>query len=75
MTDEQEGARVGAEHLHQRVEGLEVDVVGGLVEHQQVGRHGEAPSSSGVPPKVRVMPVSWRSGGAWAIGCAAEETG
>src|SRR6185312_5694905 len=32
------------------------------------------PSSSGVPPKVSAMSLSWRSGGAWAIGVQQDET-
>ena len=49
MADEQHGAGIVAEHLLQQVERLEVEVVGRLVEHQQVRRAAPArgPASAG----------------------------
>ncbi|GMA73839.1 hypothetical protein GCM10025880_02560 [Methylorubrum aminovorans] len=43
MADQNQGAGIVAEHLLQQVEGLEVEVVGGLVEHEEVGGLGERP--------------------------------
>ena len=41
MADEEQRARIGGEHLLEEVEGLEVEVVGRLVEDEEVGRAGE----------------------------------
>ena len=38
MADENYGAFVIAEHFFQHVEGFEIEIVGRLVQHQQVGR-------------------------------------
>ena len=37
MADQEHGAGIVAEHLLQHVEGLQIEVVGRLVQHQQVG--------------------------------------
>ena len=36
MADQDDGAGIVRDHLLQQIEGLEVEIVGGLVEHQQV---------------------------------------
>ena len=41
MTDQQDGALVVAHQLFQQFEGLDVEVVGRFVQHQQVGRFGK----------------------------------
>ena len=41
MADQQQRARVGLQHALQQVDGFQVQVVGGLVQHQQVGRAGK----------------------------------
>src|SRR5262249_47672674 len=41
VTDEDDGASVVGEHLLQHVEGLKIEIVGGLIEDQQVGGFGQ----------------------------------
>ena len=43
MADQQQRARVGLQHALQQVDGFQIQVVGRLVQHQQVGRAGEQP--------------------------------
>ena len=49
MAHEKQGAGVAREHLLEEVERFEVEVVGGLVQHEKVGRthQGHARSSAG----------------------------
>ena len=41
VADEDDGAGIGAEHFLQHVQRFQIEVVGGLVQHQQVGGLGE----------------------------------
>ena len=43
VADQQQRARVGLQHALQQVDGFQIQVVGRLVQHQQVGRAGEQP--------------------------------
>ena len=44
MTHDEHGAAVGLDQIFQQFQGLDVQVIGGLVEHEHVGRSGEQPS-------------------------------
>ena len=59
MADQQHGAGVVGEHLLQQVEGLEIEIVGRLVEDQQVGGCASARASISRP---RSPPESTPSG-------------
>ncbi len=41
MADQKGGAGIVGDHFLQQVQGLQIEVVGGLVQYQEIGRHGE----------------------------------
>jgi hypothetical protein len=43
MADEKHRAGIIADHLFQHVERFEIEIIGGLVEHQNVGRLRQRP--------------------------------
>ena len=65
MADQQQRARVGLQHALQQVDGFEVEVVGGFVQHQQVGRAGEQP---GQQQAVALATRQGTHGGTGAVG-------
>ena len=43
MAHHQRGARIIAHHFFQEIQRFQIQIVGGFVQHQEVGRNGEEP--------------------------------